>query len=622
MRRNRMKGGGVVRLEQFNNAMKGLVKRLRGNPPVSSIVPLNVPIEHQPLKAEKERMRRKAEAHAHAQAEKERRRIEAEAKAYEEHRKERDEERKEMIKKSWAKPKPQTQDNTKSSELTPTTIDNVYLTNYMNGMNGTRTGLDLLKITKIDLKVSLTNTQKRVLLSIAPQLLYIETIILVNLDLTDIVDLLQILKTPNKIKKLLLIPRENFESSNTSAIFDLLNLIDKEMNGITHFEFSNFKIDISDFLKSSKNVDFVELFSQILGKTQLQYVTFNNNIFKDDVKANYYSEFTTSYRNESTVNMKFGILLNWVIRHPSQNPDTYKYKKWLEWIIYKHNTKKSLLSYDEITKIITKRNMIDKNDMEMDDIKDKRFLEVWKSVNKGFYNGLKNENNALNEFLSKKSNEFQNVLNSIDKNDVDKKEWFKWLLLDNREAGIVYTDEHDDIVERLVIVSECLYEGIVSRDIEIIGVLDEGNKDKFLYMLEASMLSFFNKQDKERIIELFDNIFNKYNPSESKLTKEYNEIIASLAKANGKKAFRYTKLLDGGRKTKTKVALKAPKKPPKALTKTPPKALTKTPKQSTKPKVARKAPKKTPKQPPKAPKVARKAPTKTPKVARKVNKKK
>ena len=580
MRRNRMQGGGD-RIDQFKAAMKGLLNRVRGKPSGSTAVPLNVPIE-----AENERMRRKAEA------EKERRRIEAQAKADEEHRKEREEERKEIIRKTWAKPKPQTQDKTKSSELTPTTIDNVYLTNYMN-----RTMTDLSKITKIYIK-TLNFDHILILFSIAPQLLHIDTIILVDLDLTYIVDLLKKINK-NNIKKLILKPRKNegdFESSNTSAVFDLLELIDKEMSYITHFEFSNFKIDISDFLKSSNNVGFVELFSKILRKEQLQYVNFNDNIFKDDVKADYYSEFTRLYKQESSVNMKFGILLNWVIRHPSQNPDTYKYKKWLEWLIYKHNTNKSHLTTDEITEIINKWDMIDKNYMEMDDIKDERFLEVWGSVNKQFYNGLKNEGKALNNKLFKKSIEFQNVLSSIDKNDVDKKEWFKWLLSNNRVAGIVSTDEHDDIVERLVIVSECLYEGIDSRDIEVIDVLDDDYKDEFLYMLEASMLSFFNKQDMERIITDFNNIFNKYTPSESKLTKEYNEIIASLAGVNGKKGFIFTKLL-GGRKTKTNVAPKAPKKTPKQPTK---------PKQSTKPKETTKPPK---------------APTK-PKVARKVNKKK
>ena len=605
MRRNRMQGGGD-RIDQFKAAMKGLLNRVRGKPSSSTAVPLNVPIIHQPLEAEKERRRIEAEA------EKERRRIEAQAKADEEHRKEREEERKEMIRKTWAKPKPQTQDKTKSSELTPTTIDIVYLTNYMNG---TRT--DLSKITKIYIK-TLKFDQILILLSIAPQLLHIDTIILVDLDLTYIVDLLKKINK-NNIKKLILKPRKNegdFESSNTSAVFDLLELIDKEMSYITHFEFSNFKIDISDFLKSSNNVGFVELFSKILRKEQLQYVNFNDNIFKDDVKADYYSEFTRLYKQESSVNMKFGILLNWVIRHPSQNPDTYKYKKWLEWLIYKHNTNKSHLTTDDITEIINKWDMIDKNYMEMDDIKDERFLEVWGSVNKQFYNGLKNEGKALNNKLFKKSIEFQNVLSSIDKNDVDKKEWFKWLLLDNRVAGIVSTDEHDDIVERLVIVSECLYEGIDSRDIEVIDVLDDDYKDEFLYMLEASMLSFFNKQDMERIITDFNNIFNKYTPSESKLTKEYNEIISSLAGVNGKKGFIFTKLLGGGRKTKTNVAPKAPKKTPKQLTKpkqpTKPKQLTK-PKETTKPKQLTK---------PKQPTKPLKAPTKPTTVARKVNKKK
>jgi hypothetical protein len=176
-------------------------------------------------------------------------------------------------------------------------------------------------------------------------------------------------------------------------------------------------------------------------------------------------------------------------------------------------------------------------------------------------------------------------------------EWFKWLLSNNTVAGITFTNNYDDIIERLFIVIEGFKEAFDKGKVK---GLNNYEYDSFLSCLIYSIVISFDEEVMKNIIREFD--INKYNPSEYNLTKKFNDIIKHKAAAKSKIVFqtsKFTKELSGGRKmnpkqpTKPKVALKAHKKPPKALTKTP-----------------------------NQPTVARKAPTKPTTVARKANKKK
>ena len=523
-----------------------------------------------------------------------------------------------------------------------------------------------------------------------------DRVVLVNFELANIIDTLNGIDL-SQIKILILrcvkIENESYTDIDDYyndirhyhiVFFKLMELI-KDMTSITHLELSNFTIDISDFFNISKE-DFVDyLFKNILNKKALKHFNFNDNAFIDDVKEREYSSFIELYNNKNfnkhpsqlvAMRTRMLYLLEWACNNNkiTKNPDSYIYKKWLEWMAYENKSRpKSFLGFlgknPKLATIEAEWNKIYTDDKDVQGFNVdkttehyKEFIRVWNTPNKGFYlqtEGFyrdfytdmkdsimksfvpdeyckllaeRNEGfyKAFDEteygrFLLKKRREKRSdiliIYKPTTKEEKIRDEWFKWLLSNNTVAGITFTNNYDDIIERLFIVIEGFKEAFDKGKVK---GLNNYEYDSFLSCLIYSIVISFDEEVMKNIIREFD--INKYNPSEYNLTKKFNDIIKHKAATKSKIVFqtsKFTKELSGGRKmnpkqpTKPKVALKAPKKPPKALTKTP--------KQSTKPKVAFKAPKKPPKaltKTPNQPTVARKAPTKPTTVARKVNKKK
>jgi hypothetical protein len=134
------------------------------------------------------------------------------------------------------------------------------------------------------------------------------------------------------------------------AFFELMEII-KGMQSLTHLELTNFIIDIGFFLRYS-GVNFVNyLFTNILNKETLTHFNFNHNTFIDDVKEREYSFFINRYWDTERIykyellpplismRIKTLFLLEWVCNNNeiTRNPDSYIYKKWLEWLVYTEN---------------------------------------------------------------------------------------------------------------------------------------------------------------------------------------------------------------------------------------------------------------------------------------------
>lgn len=516
-----------------------------------------------------------------------------------------------------------------------------------------------------------------------------DRVVLVNFELANIIKILQDKDlSTSTIKILILRPVkiEEYDYTDTKYydyailryhkdFFQLMELI-KGMSSITHLDLSNFTIDLSDFLNKSKQDDFVDyLFKNILNKETLSYFNFYDNTFIDDLKEREYSFFIKRYIDKEGIyrfdllprivamRIRLLFLLEWACNnnHITQNPDSYIYKKWLEWLVYKETLPKQgwfgkKQDDKKIIEIITEwdKIYIDDKDVQGINVENrntkyyKDFIKVWNTPNKAFYSqtegfyrafytGMTPEQKGFYEqsfikdeyynglakraedfykgfddieyqrFLLKKQKEehhktlflksgkpYDGYLLKLDNptpEEIKRREWFKWLLTNNKVAGIDFTNKYDDIVERLFIVIEGLKEGF-NTNIEALN----NEYDSFLNCLIYSIVISFDEEVLENIIKKFDIIRDNYTPSDYKLTKKFNDIIKHKAAAKSKIVFqtsKFTKELSGGRKMNPKQPTKVPKKTPK---------------------VALKAPTK--------PKVARKAPTKTPKVARKVNKKK
>jgi hypothetical protein len=197
-----------------------------------------------------------------------------------------------------------------------------------------------------------------------------------------------------------------------SAFFELMELI-KGMHSLTHLELTNFIIDIGFFLRYS-GVNFVNyLFTNILILNKETHFNFNDNTFIDDVKEREYSFFINRYWDTERIykyellpplivmRLKTLFLLEWVCNNNeiTRNPDSYIYKKWLEWLVYTENAGTVSNKKIGLTEPVRDFKKINADFLKIyiDDIYVKglnvdktteyykEFINVWNTPNKEFY---------------------------------------------------------------------------------------------------------------------------------------------------------------------------------------------------------------------------------------------
>jgi hypothetical protein len=408
-------------------------------------------------------------------------------------------------------------------------------------------------------KPLIENSRQLLLNDVAPQLIDITKVFLIDLDLKDIIIFLEkiILKNPNITH--LILKRSLGDYFDTTNLEHLLNIIQR-MEKITHLELSNFKIELSDFkvTDSHDKDEFMDLFKNILEKPTLTHFNFNNNIFSNAKKKEEYEDIVESYKllkSVPSINERELIrpIVLWLFYYSGQNSDNYKYKKLLEWLYYTE------------TNLKEKGNII-------------REYEKVKVLNNYF------ESSKYRFEISKYRTFFRELWNKKIE-DTDLRNWFKWLFSnDNRVFDI---EEDENIIERLnIIIDYFLFHTDMDMD-----------KDKDIAIefsiVRSNIIDFLEKIGviSKIIKEYNDNLktlIPKYTPSTDNLTKMYEGFITHLVMKKRLITFKtstITKPLNtvavGGRKTKSKSrkqpkkAREEPKKPPKKTLNKPSKKPTK-----------------------------------------------
>jgi hypothetical protein len=401
-------------------------------------------------------------------------------------------------------------------------------------------------------KPLIENSRQLLLNDVAPQLMDITKVFLIDLDLKDIIIFLEkiILKNPNITH--LILKRSLGDYFDTTNLEHLLNIIQR-MEKITHLELSNFKIELSDFkvTDSHDKDEFMDLFKNILEKPTLTHFNFNNNVFSNAKKEEEYENFVNSYKllkSVPSINERELIrtIVLWLFYYSGQNSDNYKYKKLLEWLYY---TETDVKKKGEITR------------------------EYEKVLN--------------NSFESSKYRTFFRELWNKKIENTDLRNWFKWLFSnDNR---VFYIEEDENIIERLnIIIDYFLFHTDMDmdkdKDMEIEFSIVRSNIIDFLEKI--GVISKIIKEYNDNLKTLIP----KYTPSTHNLTKMYEGFITHLVMKKKLITFKtstITKTFNtavGGRKTKSKS-----RKQPKKAREEPKKTLNKPSKKPTK-KVALKEP--------------------------------
>lgn len=179
-----------------------------------------------------------------------------------------------------------------------------------------------------------------------------------------------------------LVLKSNDTIKNTLYIYRLLRQIEK-MGNLEELEFSNFEIDVNDFLKNSGGIPFEVLFFSILNKsTTLKRITFNDNIFTDAEKKTEFDDFHERYLSKDGVyrsNLdRISLIIEWMIKNPVQNIASVfdAYKAYIHYEFWKTHVQQKI---NEGTKISDRISNLPKiSDVKFDDfLKDKEEVKRW-----------------------------------------------------------------------------------------------------------------------------------------------------------------------------------------------------------------------------------------------------
>jgi hypothetical protein len=327
-----------------------------------------------------------------------------------------------------------------------------------------------------------------------------------------------------------------------SAFFELMELI-KGMQSLTHLELTNFIIDVGFFLRYS-GVNFVNyLFTNILNKQTLTHFNFNDNTFIDDVKEGEYSIFINRYRDTEhtyeyellppliVMRLKTLFLLEWVCNNNeiTRNPDSYIYKKWLEWLVYTENA--GTVSNKKIGLTATGRDF---NKINADFLKIyiddtyvkglnvdkttayyKEFIKVWNTPNKGFYLQTEGFYRAFYEGMKPEENGFYKLVGPNRPND----EYYRGVA---ERTEKFYKSFYERVPEYDTFLLKKQKEKRYKRQIS------SGNKAPYDY---GGFLLKSDKQDTEeekKRDEWFKWLLSNNTVAGKKLDTEYDDIIERL----------------------------------------------------------------------------------------------
>jgi hypothetical protein len=287
----------------------------------------------------------------------------------------------------------------------------------------------------------------------------------------------------------------------------------------------------------------------------------------------------------------------------TQNPDSYIYKKWLHWLVYKIANKKD----SKVKDIVSDLNKIDEDDIYVQGLNVdktteyyKEFIKVWNTPNKefylqtegfymAFYEGMKPEEGGFyKSFLNdkymdlakycmdlakraekvyKRFNEYEGFLLKKQKEERYKLQIslgnkqpddYEGFLLKSAKPKTKEEIKRDEWFKWLLsnntvagIKLDTKYDDIIERLFIVIQVSQNAFDEKsdelqgeeyesYLICLIFSIVISFDEEVMKNIIKEFDKLVNNYNPSEYNLTKKYNDIIAERVKGTQGKITTFT----------------------------------------------------------------------------------
>jgi hypothetical protein len=387
--------------------------------------------------------------------------------------------------------------------------------------------------------------------SLASKLVNIDTIILENFDLNNIMKLFNKLNL-SKIKTLVLKHQVNDGNIKTysydNEICDLLNIIDR-MTNLTHFEFSNFQINILNMKYGDYNEIFI-LFDKILNRNTLMKFYYYNNNITYNIDNTFFILLNTVINND-TRELKLLNIIKWLFNYPSLNTYTYKYIyiKFLDWLAYYIDDK------NEKAKIIKEIGKIEA-------------LRNYKYKESKYYIDFNNKWLKITDDKDDKT----------DKTDKTYKleDWFKFLIKIKLDED---TDDIDDIDERLYIIiihimslydeEKIFPEFNDEDDVIIIEKLTDYIRDYIVYLCEKNINNI------DLIINQYVKKYYHYRPI-GNITAKYKKMIIDYIAPPYITNQKYTtsiywlknilRVTNGGRKINSKSLLQ-PKKAPKKVSK-------------------------------------------------------
>jgi hypothetical protein len=218
-------------------------------------------------------------------------------------------------------------------DSSPKILNHLTLKKYLNGQYKDASGITEIKLYGKDLpKTPIYNKIIELLTLTLQQSNKIETI---EIDVPYLIPvILELESEPRKlstiqgIKKLILRSDYEYHKPITDdVIFVLLSMIGK-MENLEELEFSQFAIDVSNF---KGGITFNDLFRSIVRLKKLENITFNGNVFTDNVKEGEFDSFVETL-NKSDKQDKMSVILHWIKKNYILDDIDFRYYKWVEYL--------------------------------------------------------------------------------------------------------------------------------------------------------------------------------------------------------------------------------------------------------------------------------------------------
>ena len=342
-------------------------------------------------------------------------------------------------------------------DSSPKTLNHNTITKYLN-RSFDLSGITNIKLYRYDLSNILNIYKEEIIELLKSTLQQSNNIETIEIDVPYLIPVIlelepRKLSTIQGIKKLIL--RSDYESSKPitdDVIFVLLSMIGK-MENLEELEFSQFEIDVSNF---KGGLTFNDLFRSIVRLKKLQSITFNGNVFTDNVKEAEFDSFVETL-NKSDEKGKIGVILQWIKNNYTLDDIDFRYYKWVEYLnelfLANIGNKKSRLSAESVKQLNRvneeRRSITYFNSLWFK--KDNEFEEwlMWLLYN-DVENAYDNIFKRLCILLLYFKNDISNVINWLIKKEIPNRTIIHKMVINNPSSEHKLTEHYNSIIEKII----------------------------------------------------------------------------------------------------------------------------------------------------------------------------